>query len=163
MKKLLKRILTTTSIAFLCTAASVIGVQAYDSVVANAETLGTYEISLNRNEYDFRDNGVATGNGEKYLYLSIEGGESIPYSEDWSVSYTSETAVKVNGETMQGAMIKTDETRAAFPLKNSALDYGDLQAGSTITIDGTFANAENSFTVNEATFVYDGYTWVYNE
>jgi len=159
MKKLLKRILTTASIAFLCAAASAIGVQAYDSIVADAEALGTYEISLNRNEYDLRDNGVATGNGEKYLYLSIEGGESIPYSDDWSVSYTSETAVKVNGETMQGAMIKTDEKRVAFPLKNSALDYGDLQAGSTITIDGTFANAENSFTVNEATFVYDGYTW----
>ena len=159
MKKVLKRILTTTSIAVLCTASSVIGVQVYDSVVANAETLGTYEIGLHRNEYDFRDNGVATGSGEKYLYLSIEGGESIPYSGDWSVSYSSDTAVQVNGKTMQGAMIKTDEKRVAFPLKNSALDYGDLQAGSTITIDGTFANAENSFTVNEATFVYDGYTW----
>ena len=107
MKKLLKRILTTTSIAVLCTASSVIGVQVYDSVVANAETLGTYEIGLHRNEYDFRDNGVATGSGEKYLYLSIEGGESIPYSGDWSVSYSSDTAVKVNGKTMQGAMIKT--------------------------------------------------------
>ena len=40
------------------------------------------------------------------------------------------------------------------------LDYGDLQAGSTVTIDGTFTNAEKgSFAVNEATFVYDGYTW----
>ena len=38
MKKLLKRILTTTSIAVLCTASSVIGVQVYDSVVADETT-----------------------------------------------------------------------------------------------------------------------------
>ena len=158
MKKLFKRFLIALCFAICCVTAT--AVTASDKVsVVKAESLGAYNVSLNMNEYDFRDNGVATGNGEKYLYLSIEGGESIPYSGDWSVSYTSETAVKVNGQTMQGAMIKTDEKRVAFPLKNSALDYGDLQAGSTITIDGTFANAENSFTVNEVTFVYDGYTW----
>ena len=158
MKKLFKRFLMALCLAICCV--TVTAVTASDKVsVVKADSLGAYNVSLNMYEYDLRANGVATGNGEKYLYLSIEGGESIPYSDDWSVSYTSETAVKVNGETMQGAMIKTDEKRVAFPLKNSALDYGDLQAGSTITIDGTFANAENSFTVNEVTFVYDGYTW----
>ncbi len=159
MKKLCKRILTALSIACLCTVASVVGVKTSDSVVASAEELGTYNISLNMNEYDLRDNGVATDKGEKYLYLAIEGGDSIPYSGDWSVSYTSDTAVTVNGVVQSAAMIKTDAQRVAFPLKNSALDYGDLQAGTAITIDGTFANAENSFTVNEATFIYDGYTW----
>ena len=167
MKKLFRKMITTASIAFLLSATAVIGIEMYKPAIANAETLGTYEISLNRNENDFNNNGVTTGNGEKYLYFSIENGENIPYggdgtNEDWTVSYTSETAVKVNGETMQGAIIKTDAaTRAAFPLKNSALDYGDLQAGSTITIDGTFTNEEKgSFTVNEVTFIYDGYTWV---
>ena len=160
MNKLCKRILTIASITLFCGTVALAGVNVYQSTVASAAALGTYNVDLNMNEFDLRDNGVATGSGDKYLYLALEGGESIPYSDDWSVSYTSDTAVKVNGETMQGAMIKTDATRVAFPLKNSALDYGDLQAGSTVTIDGTFTNAEKgSFAVNEATFVYDGYTW----
>ena len=159
MKKVFKRFLIALCFAICCV--TVTAVTASDKVsVVKAESLGAYNVSLNMNEYDLRDNGVLTENGDKYLYLSVEGGESIPYSGDWDVSYTSETAVKVNGEIAQGAMIKTDEKRVAFPLKNSALDYGDLQAGSTITIDGTFTNAEKgSFTVNKATFVYDGYTW----
>ncbi len=162
MKKIVGKILTTVLVALFCTFTAILGVSVWGGskgVEASAEEFGSYNVSLNKNEYDLRDNGVATGNGEKYLYLALEGGESIPYSGDWSVSYSSETAVKVNGVAQSAAMIKTDAERVAFPLKNSVLDYGDLQAGSTITIDGTFANAENSFTVNKATFVYDGYTW----
>ncbi|MBQ3020167.1 MAG: InlB B-repeat-containing protein, partial [Clostridia bacterium] len=162
MKKIVGKILTTVLVALFCTFTAILGVSVWGggkSVEASAEEFGSYNVSLNKNEYDLRDNGVATGNGEKYLYLALEGGESIPYSSDWSVSYSSETAVKVNGVAQSAAMIKMDAERVAFPLKNSVLDYGDLQAGSTITIDGTFANAENSFTVNKATFIYDGYTW----
>ena len=159
MKKVFKRFLIALCFAICCVTAT--AVTASDKVsVVKADSWGAYNVSLNMEENDLRDNGVVTERGEKYLYLRIEGGKSIPSSGDWKVSYTSETAVKVNGETVQGAMIKLDENRVAFPLKNSALDYGDLQAGSTITIDGTFTNAEKgSFTVNKATFVYDGYMW----
>lgn len=161
MKKWIRKILATAIVALACAFTAILGVNVWnDGVKAGADTLNAYNVGLNMNEYDLRDNGVATGNGEKYLYLAIEGGDSIPYSEDWSVSYTSDSAVKVNGITKSAAMIKTDVKRVALPLKNSVVDYGDLQAGSTITIDGTFTNAEKgSFTVNKATFIYDGYTW----
>ena len=119
MKKVFKRFLIALCFAICCVTGT--AVTASDKVsVVKADSLGAYNVSLNMCENDLRDNGVATEKGEKYLYLSIEGGESIPYSDDWSVSYTSETAVKVNGETMQGAMIKETENRVAFPLKNSA-------------------------------------------
>ena len=161
MKKWIRKILATAIVALACAFTAIWGVNVWnDGVKAGAETLNAYNVGLNMNEYDLRDNGVATGNGEKYLYLAIEGGDSIPYSGDWSVSYMSDSAVKVNGITQSAAMIKTDAERVALPLKNSVVDYGDLQAGSTITIDGTFSNAEKgSFAVNEVTFVYDGYTW----
>ncbi len=162
MKKWIRKFFATAIVALACAVTAVLGVSVWnDGVKAKADTLDAYNVGLNMNEYDLRDNGVATGNGEKYLYLAIEGGDSIPYSGDWSVSYTSDSAVKVNGITQSAAMIKTDAERVALPLKNSAVDYGDLQAGSTITIDGTFSNAEKgSFTVNKATFIYDGYTWL---
>ena len=161
MKKIFKSIFATASIACLCGTASVLGVDTYNAVIANADSIGTYSVGLNMSEYDLRDNGVETPNGEKYLYLAIEDGDAIPYSADWSVAYGSDTAVKVNGVATTARMIKTDAERVAFPLKNSEVDFGNLQVGSTITIDGTFTNAEKgSFVVEESTFIYDGYTWI---
>ena len=162
--KSIKRVITVVALS-VCSAVSLVlgGIvsNGYNPLLANADTTyGSYNVTLNMNEYDLRDNGVATGNGEKYIYLAIPGGESIPYSNDWSVAYTSETAVKVNGVTKEARLIKTDAERVVLPLKNSEVDFGALEVGSTITIDGVFGNGETDFAVNDTTFLFDGYTWI---
>ena len=116
MKKIVGKILTTVLVALFCTFTAILGVSVWGggkSVEASAEEFGSYNVGLNKNEYDLRDNGVATDKGEKYLYLAIEGGESIPYGDDWSVSYSSDKhfAANITTITAERAQEIIDENR----------------------------------------------------
>ncbi|MBR2337045.1 MAG: hypothetical protein IKA61_03770, partial [Clostridia bacterium] len=132
-------------------------------VKASAESnLGAFDVDLSMSVSELSNNGVVSQYNSSFLYLAIENGNSIPYSGNWDLKYTSVgDAVKVNGVAKETNLIKTKENVAALALLDGAIDLGCTNVGDTLTIDGEFTNATHgSFTLNEATFIFDGYTWM---
>ncbi len=172
MKKLLKKLVTITCMALTFAVTSICGAVTYldKTVTANAESgLGAFDVDLNMAYNDLRNNGVDAG-GSRYLYLAIDGGSAIPYSGDgsnttWDTIYASVgDAVKVNGVAKNTQIVKTNAgERSALSLygNNGLIDLGCTNVGDTLTIDGEFTNATyGTFTVNKATFIFDGYSWM---
>ena len=148
------------AIAFGAGVATAVNVQPKQA--AAESTLGTFDVGLSMSESELKNNGVVTQYNSSFLYLAIENGETIPYSGNWDLKYTSVgDAVKVNGVEMSTTLIKTKANVAALALLDGAIDLDCTHVGDTLTIDGEFTNATHgSFTLNEATFIFDGYTWM---
>ena len=148
------------AIAFGAGVATAINVQPKQ---AEAEsTLGTFDVGLSMTESELKNNGVLSQYNSRFLYLAIENGGAIHSSGNWDVKYTSVgDAVKVNGVTKSTTLIKTKENAGALALLDGAIDLGCTNVGDTLTIDGEFTNETyGTFTVKEATFIFDGYTWM---
>ena len=172
MKKLCKKIIAITCMALTFVIASICAVVTYFNkpMIASAESgLGVFDVDLNMSYNDLRNNG-ADADGSRYLYLAIDGGSAIPYSGDgsnttWDTLYTSVgDAVKVNGVAKNTQIVKTNaDERSALSLygNNGLIDLGCTNVGDTLTIDGEFTNATyGTFTVKDATFIFDGYSWM---
>ena len=165
MKKVLRKSLSILCMALTFVVATVFSVITLTDkpVTASAESnLGAFDVGLSMTESHLKNNGVLTQYNSSFLYLEIENGESIPYSGNWDVQYTSVgDAVKVNGVAKDTKLVKTKENEAALALLDGAIDLGCTNVGDTLTIAGDFTNATyGTFTLNEATFIFDGYTWM---
>ena len=173
MKKLFKKSITIAcmALAFLTTSALGVAFSLKKTTPASADnSLGAFDINLNMAYNDLQGNGVLQSDNTKYLYLAIEGGSEIPYSGNgsnttWDTIYKSVgDAVKVNGVAKDTQIVKTNAgERSALSLygNNGAIDLDCTNVGDTLTIDGEFTNETyGTFTVKEATFIFDGYTWM---
>ena len=114
-------------------------VNAQPKQAAAESTLGAFNVDLSMSVSELSNNGVLSQYNSSFLYLAIENGNSIPYSGNWDVKYTSVgDAVKVNGVAKSTNLIKTKENVAALALLDGAIDLGCTNVGDTLTIDGEF-------------------------
>ena len=143
---------TAEESAMICTVTD--GTYNWETYEATPSLTDLGEITLGVNA------GIAGDNATVYVTAS----QSATVDANWSISYVGaddESGMFLNGET------KLDGARICFIGWGNAMQFGGatIEAGQTVTVKGKFvaSNANDTFTVKEVVFAWDGNTWTASE
>ena len=132
MKNMFKKFIALTFV--LTTVFSVITLTDKPVTVSAESNIGAFDVGLSMTESHLKNNGVVSQYNSSFLYLEIENGNSIPYSGNWDLKYTSVgDAVKVNGVAKETNLIKTKENEAALAEKTMLWELFSNRIPSVIT------------------------------